>query len=74
VLKNCKNITEVTQDEIVACAHIADVLLKYHQNDLAFSVIDAIHKVISLNQVRVISKKELQRGKPELVLVTNGKC
>ena len=49
--------SEVTRDEIVACAHIADVLLNNGHRELALSIVDAIHTTISIDRMRVVERR-----------------
>jgi hypothetical protein len=61
---------EVSRDEIVACAHIADVLISRGYRELAINVVEAIHTVISLNELSVVDEATRRRA-PYLVAINN---
>lgn len=62
----------VSRDEICACAHVADRLIKLGQRHLAISVIEAIYCIIS-SQDGTEQDRCTPPRKPELTLILNGK-
>jgi hypothetical protein len=62
----------VTREEICACAHVADRLIKQGQRDLAINVIEAIYFLISNQHNNTTNNGTKRKGKPRLSLIVNG--
>jgi hypothetical protein len=62
----------VTREEICACAHVADRLIKQGQRHLAINVIEAIYFLISDQDNNTTNTGTNHKGKLRLSLIVNG--